>query len=76
MAESQIGLSAVLAKYESEHALERRFLLPVEDQLRLMPGAPWQGGYRWFRSANIICLEKIRLLKSRQGVRDHGVDAA
>jgi len=51
-------------------------LLPVEDQLRLMPGARWQGGYRWFRSANIICLEKIRLLKSRQGVRDLGVDAA
>ena len=76
MAKSQIGLSEALAEYESEHALERRFLLPVEDRLRLMPSARWQGGYRWFRSANIICLEKIRLLKSRQGVRNPGVDAA
>jgi hypothetical protein len=34
-----------------------------EDRLRLHPGVPWHGGYRWFRSTNVIPLEKFRPFK-------------
>ena len=30
-------------------------LLPEEDRL-MLTRLPWQGGYRWFRSANVTCL--------------------
>ena len=61
----QNGLSEALAQYEAEHAFQRQVLLPVEDRLWLMPQTKWQGGYRWFRSANVICLEKLRLIKAK-----------
>jgi hypothetical protein len=31
-----------------------------EDRRRLHPGVPWNGGYRWFRSPNVIPLERYR----------------
>ena len=43
--------------------------LPEEDRQLYMPNAPWHGGYRWFRSPNVICLEKCRLLKGQVGKR-------
>jgi hypothetical protein len=36
----------------------RRVVLPEEDRHRY--GVPWSGGYRWFRSPNVICLEQYR----------------
>jgi hypothetical protein len=47
----------------------RKLILPEEDRRR-RAGAPWTGGYRWFRSPNIICLERYRQLKRRGGSDD------
>jgi hypothetical protein len=42
---------------EDENFL-RRLVLPEEDRRRY--GIPWSGGYRWFRSPNVIPLERQR----------------
>jgi hypothetical protein len=55
--------SEALARFEDEHEYARQILLPEEDRLALTR-LPWQGGYRWFRSANVVCLEKARRLKA------------
>lgn len=49
--------------YDEEHTFARTILLPEEDRFQLT-GARWEGGYRWFRSPNVICLEKARRLKA------------
>jgi hypothetical protein len=30
-----------------------------------LPSAEWKGGYRWFRSENIVCLEHYRAIKTK-----------
>ena len=59
-------IEKALAEYEAEHVFARQVSLPVEDRLKYMPRQrTWQdGGYRWFRSPNVICLEKYRRLKT------------
>jgi len=52
-----------IARYEQEHALARQLTLPEEDRAKYT-SAKWEGGYRWFRSPNVICLEKYRRLNS------------
>jgi hypothetical protein len=52
-----------LTEYEEEHEFARSILLPEEDR-RIFSPIPWQGGYRWFRSPNVICLEKARRLRA------------
>jgi hypothetical protein len=45
-------------------AIPRLPILPAdEDRVRLTL-ARWEGGYRWFRAPNVICLEKARKLKA------------
>jgi hypothetical protein len=56
-------ISEALARYEDEHAYARQLALPEEDRVRYTP-AKWEGGYRWFRSPNVVCLEKYRRLKA------------
>ncbi len=41
---------------EDEDAFWRKLVLPQEERIRL--GIPWQGGYRWFRSPNVIPIER------------------
>jgi hypothetical protein len=36
----------------------RKRVLPEEDHAYL--GTEWKGGYRWFRSENVVCLEHYR----------------
>jgi hypothetical protein len=38
----------------------RSLLRCEEDRRRLHPEVKWSGGYRWFRSANVIPMEKYR----------------
>jgi hypothetical protein len=57
------SVTEALAEYEAEHEFARQVLPSVEDRIRYMPQAKWEGGYRWFRSPNVICLEKYRRLK-------------
>jgi hypothetical protein len=43
-----------------DEAFMRKFILPVEDR-RSSPCWPqWNGGYRWFRSANVVDLMAYR----------------
>jgi hypothetical protein len=62
----QPGASSIrraLEEYDQKHAFARRIILPEEDRARLT-ASRWEGGYRWFRATNIICLEKARKLKA------------
>ena len=60
-------ITDALAKYEAEHEFARRVSLPVEDRAKYMPQVKWSGEYRWFRSPNVVCLEKCRRLKTAAG---------
>jgi hypothetical protein len=37
-----------------------RKVVPPEEERRQYTSAPWSGGYRWFRSENVIPLEQQR----------------
>jgi hypothetical protein len=58
-----------IARYDEQHAFAREIILPEEDRRLLFPTIPWTGGYRWFRSPNIVCLEKYRRLRRQGGGR-------
>jgi hypothetical protein len=48
-----------LRKYpKADEALMRSIVLPEEDRIRIT-NMPWAGGYRWFRSPNVIPLEQF-----------------
>jgi hypothetical protein len=58
------SIKKALEEYDQEHAFARLIIPPEEDRARL-PLARWEGGYRWFRAPNIICLEKARRLRAK-----------
>jgi hypothetical protein len=58
-------IQEAIALYDEEHAFARQLVIPEEDRAKYT-SATWVGGYRWFRSPNIVCLEKYRLLARRQ----------
>jgi hypothetical protein len=45
---------------EMEEAFLRTIVFPEEDRHRFTT-APWRGEYRWFRSPNIIPIERWRV---------------
>ena len=45
---------------EDDDRLLQRLILCEEDRRRLFPTTTWAGGYRWFKSPNIIDLEVYR----------------
>jgi hypothetical protein len=54
------------AKQDDEAADEaflRTLILPEEDRRR-STATPWTGGFRWFRSANVVPLEQYRSRKA------------
>jgi len=55
-------------RYDDERKWLRQFVIPEEDR-HLFTSANWAGEYRWFRSPNIICLEKVRLVSERESRR-------
>jgi hypothetical protein len=56
-------------KPDPDSAIWRKLVLPVEDK-RLYPSAtPWAGGFRWFRSANVIDLQHYRSETEKQRIR-------
>lgn len=57
-------MAANLSKVEDEDAFWQRLILPEEDRI-----TPYVGGYRWFRSPNVVDLAKVRRLKGRQDER-------
>ena len=42
-----------------EHDALRQWTFPEEDR-RLYTTQPWKGGYRWFRSSNVVPIEQAR----------------
>ena len=52
----------LLNKYEEERSFMRKLVLPQDDSRRL---TEWHGGYRWFSSPNVVCIEKARLVRDR-----------
>jgi hypothetical protein len=47
-----------IKRYDEQHSFLRQYSLPEEDvPVRYRKAS----GYRWFRSANVVCLEKARL---------------
>jgi hypothetical protein len=40
----------------------RQFVFPEEDR-HLFTSAPWRGGFRWFRSPNVVPIEFGRQLR-------------
>jgi hypothetical protein len=57
------SISTVIAKYDEEHAFARQLFLLEEERVKYT-SVEWDGGYRWFRSPNVVCLEKYRRLKA------------
>ena len=48
---------------EEDEAFLRRLIRPEEDRRRTT--VPWSGGYRWFRSPNVIPIEQWRNRRDR-----------
>ena len=63
-----VTLAEAAAKYEEEHAFARKVVLPEEDRA-LITSALWRGGYRWFRSPNVIQLERYRTTAEMARIR-------
>jgi hypothetical protein len=57
------SISTAIAKYDEENAFARQLFLPEEEGAKYT-SVKWDGGYRWFRSPNVVCLEKYRRLKA------------
>ena len=59
-------LKARLALYDREHEFLRRLIVHEEDRAKYTT-LKWTGEYRLFRAeaANVVCLEKVRRLKSQ-----------
>jgi hypothetical protein len=57
------SIQEALEAYDREYAFARSVLLPEEDRAKLT-AARWEGGYRWFRTRNVVCLEKVQRLRA------------
>jgi len=49
-----------ISQKQDDDQFWRKLILPEEDRLRLYPDMPWKGGYRWFRSPNVVPIEQWR----------------
>jgi hypothetical protein len=58
------NLLEMIKRYDDSHDFLRRFIIPEEDR-HLFTSAKWNGEFRWFRSANVVCLEKARLIRQQ-----------
>ena len=47
-------------KDDDDEAFMRSLIRPEEDRRRLYPTIPWDGGFRWFRSLNVVPIERYR----------------
>jgi hypothetical protein len=57
-----------------DEAFMRSLIRPEEDRRRLYPTIPWEGGFRWFRSPNVVPIERYRqVLKLKQDKTETGM---
>ena len=59
---------------ENEGAFWRKFVLPQEERMAL--GIPYRGGYRWFRSPNVIPIEQWRKRKRKKALAESTAPSA
>jgi hypothetical protein len=52
-----------------DEAFLHRIIFPEEDR-HLFTSTPWRGGYRWFRSSNVVPIEQWRREKKAHPVKD------
>jgi hypothetical protein len=45
-------------KYNEADEAFMREITPAEEDRHLFTSAPWRGGYRWFRSPNVVYIEQ------------------
>ena len=57
-----------IRRYDEDRAFLRQVMIPEEDRHRFT-SVKWSGEYRWFKSDNVVCLEKAK------AVRAEGVNA-
>jgi hypothetical protein len=57
-----------LSSLDEDEAFLRRLIFPEEDRHRFT-ATPWRGGYRWFRSANVVCIEHYRTAETKPARR-------
>ena len=50
---------------QSDDAFLQQLVMCEEDRLRHHPATQWAGGYRWFKSPNVIQLE---IYRDREGM--------
>ena len=53
-------MSSNQIKDDDDEAFMRSLIRPEEDRRRLYPTIPWEGGFRWFRSPNVVPIERYR----------------
>jgi hypothetical protein len=58
-----------------DEAFLRRIIFPEEDR-HLFTTTPWLGGFRWFRSPNVIPIEQWRQRHERKEEVKHHFDAS
>ena len=56
------SLAELLERYDAENDLLRDLVIAEEDRARFTTSKS-SGEYRWFRSPNVICIEKARRLR-------------
>src|SRR5580704_561228 len=54
---------------EEDLAFMRKFVRPEEDLREQRRHHPWAGGYRYFKSENIVCIEHYRRSAQKQRPR-------
>jgi hypothetical protein len=53
----------------SSNTFWQKLVLPEEDKRAYPSAPPWDGGYRWFRSTNIIDLQHYRSDTDKERIR-------
>jgi hypothetical protein len=54
--------------WEADEETFMRNLTICEEDRRHDPhfAGPWRGGFRWFRSPNVVCIEKVRRARRKR----------
>jgi hypothetical protein len=61
-AEGVLGTMITIRRYsEGDEKQLRELIFPEEDR-RLYTSTRWTGGFRWYRTSNVVCFEHYRRL--------------
>lgn len=66
-----MNLMAVDLDGQDDEAFLRTLIRCEEDRRRLYPHIVWVDGYRWFKSSNVIDLERARVLRTSSNIASY-----